>query len=315
MVGQLVLIKTQKPSQIVQQVVDRSLDKYTIDNLSKTQITNSKIQIEKELKDFPEFTSNEFIMTLNPNLDGKTMKKVSGLLNIPKGSAKHPLVVMIRGFVPPEQFFTGNGTINGSYFFARNGFITISPDFLGYGDSDKEADNVFESRFQTYTVVMELLKSIDSIPNWDGKNIFIWAHSNGGQIALTTLLVTGANYPTALWAPVSADFPFSILYYSGDADDHGKGLRRELSKFESVYDTDLYSITRYLDRIKAPIQLSQGAADDAVPAAWSDTLAKTLKEQGLTINYNKYPGADHQMTPLWNLVIERDLEFYKKQMK
>ncbi|HWA51805.1 MAG TPA: prolyl oligopeptidase family serine peptidase [Patescibacteria group bacterium] len=322
MVGQLILIKTQKPTQIVSQVVDRSLDKYTIDNLSNYWNTktdpSTTLRVTSQLKDFPEFTSSEFIMNFNPSTSLGTVvqtKKTSGLINIPKGEGKYPLVIMIRGYVPTEQYFTGNGTINGSYFFAKNGFITVAPDFLGYGDSDKESSNVFESRFQTYTTVMAVLKSVGQIPNWDGKNIFIWAHSNGGQIALTTLEITGVNYPTVLWAPVSSSFPFDILYYSDEADDQGKSLRKELSTFEDVYNTDLYSLNNYLDKIKAPIQLDQGTADDSVPVDWSDNLADNLKKQGLPVVYNKYPGADHMMTPLWNTVIQKDLEYFTKNLK
>ena len=99
-------------------------------------------------------------------------------------------------------------------YFRDNEYITLAPDFLGYGGSDSESSNIFESRFQTYTTVLTLLKSInkENFPNWDQKNIFIWAHSNGGQIALTVLEITGENYPTVLWAPVTESFPYSILF-------------------------------------------------------------------------------------------------------
>ena len=50
-----------------------------------------------------------------------------------------------------------------------------------------ESSDIFESRFQTYTTVLTLAKSLDSLEKWDQKNIFIWAHSNGGQIVLTFL--------------------------------------------------------------------------------------------------------------------------------
>src|SRR5581483_5534880 len=157
MIGQIMLIKTQKPTSIVQKVIDKSLDKYTIENL-RTQFANpdsqkgASFQITKDLKDFPTFTSKEFIMEFSPSFDS-IIKKTSGLINIPKGNEKHPLIIMIRGYVPKDQYFIGNGTINGSYFFAKNGFITVAPDFLGYADSDKEPDNVFEARFQTYTTI------------------------------------------------------------------------------------------------------------------------------------------------------------------
>jgi len=320
MVGQIVLIKTQKPTALVQKVIDRSLDKYTIPALQNawnnpSLFSNTTISIVKELKDYPKFTSSEFLMNANINIDGKTMNKVSGLINTPKGNGKYPLIVMIRGYVPSEQYFIGNGTINGSLYFAKNGFITIAPDFLGYGDSDKETPNVFESRFQTYTVMMALLKSINQIPNWDQKNVFIWAHSNGGQIGLTTLEITGLTYPTVLWAPVSSSFPFSILYYSDETEDRGKFLRKELSQFEDVYNTDLYSLSNYLGNIKAPIQLNQGTADDAVPVYWSDNLAKALMDQGNEVTYNKIPGADHSMNPKWDDIVKSDLEFFTKNLR
>src|SRR5258708_2595149 len=315
MVGEIVLIKTQKINPILNQVVDRSLDKYTIDNLSKVKINSPSFQVIKVLKDYSNFTSNEFSLEFDPTLQNGTTKKVSGLLNLPKDSNKHPLIVMLRGYVAIKDYFIGNGTINASLFFAKNGFITASPDFLGYGNSDGEPANIFESRFQTYTTAMALLKSIDLIPNWDHKNVFIWAHSNGGNIALTTLKITHLNSPTVLWAPVSASFPFSILYYSDEVADKGKFIRKSLSQFEDIYDANLYSLANYLDRIKSPIQLNQGTNDDAVPVSCSDSLAEILKKQGLNLNYNKYPGADHSMSPVWNSVIEKDLEFFRENVK
>ncbi len=315
MIGQILLIRTQKPSNLVRQIVDRSLDKYTIPNLAQVNINQSQIKTVKELKDYPNFTSNEFIMEANLNLDGKTMKKISGMLNIPKVGEKHPLIIMIRGFVPVNDYFIGNGTINASLFFANHGYMTIAPDFLGYGESDKEPENIFEARFQTYTTVMALLKSLDNVPNWDHKNVFIWAHSNGGNIALTALEATSVKYPTVLWAPVSSSFPFSILYYSDEVEDKGKFLRRELAKFEDVYNTDSYSLNNYLNLIKAPIQINQGSVDTSVPVEWSSALAKTLKDQGLDVNYNLIPNADHQMTPFWNNVIEKDLKYFNDSLE
>jgi dipeptidyl aminopeptidase/acylaminoacyl peptidase len=310
LLGQIAPIATQQPKSMTSQVPDRSLDKYTIPNLGNAKTPNVQIQVEKLVRDYPSFTSNLFAYSFDPTLQNGPTKKVSGLLNLPKGNGTYPIIVMIRGYVDPNGYFPGNGTINASLFFAGNGFITVAPDFLGYGESDKEASDIFEARFQTYTTVMVLLKSLGSIPQWDHKNVFIWAHSNGGQIALTTLEVTGVPYPTTLWAPVSSSFPFSILYYSDETADKGKWLRKTLSQFEDIYDTDLYSTPNYLTRIKASINLDQGTADTAVPVSWSDDLAKALKAQGTEIDYNVYPGADHVMTPLWNSVIQKDLQFF-----
>jgi len=298
----------------IAQVRPTPLLKYTIENLAKADIKPAEIQIGKVLKEDTKFTSYEFSMKFSPDLSNN-LKTISGLINIPKGTGPFPIVVMFRGYIDPTQYFIGEGTQPAASVLASNGFITVAPDFLGYGDSDKEAENVFESRFQTFTTAITTLKSISSIKNWDGKDIFIWGHSNGGQIALTTLEITGVNYPTVLWAPVSKPFPYSILYYTDDASDGGKFLRKQLSDFENDYDTDLYSLTKYLGNIKAPLQLNQGTADESVPLAWSDLLTKNLKESTISAEYIKYPGADHNLTPGWDQAVENALTFYQKHLQ
>lgn len=300
--------------------VPTPLAKYTIENLSNTQIYKSEIKIGEVLKEDKNFTSYLFTQEINPNLDGKTMKNLTGMINIPKGDVPFPLIFMNRGYVDPEIYSTGVGTRRSAEEYAKAGFITVAPDFLGYAGSDGNAADILESRFQTYTTALSTLFSIDSISSWDKQNVFIWGHSNGGQIALTLLEVTGAEFPTVLWAPVSKPFPYSVLYYTDESQDKGKFLRYEISKFEGIYDSDKFSIDEYFDRIKAPIQLHQGTADDAVPLAWSELLAKKLDlscKAGpcSTGDYYTYPGSDHNLSPAWDSVVARDIQFFKNHLK
>jgi len=131
---------------------------------------------------------------------------------------------------------------------------------------------------------------------------------------LTILEITRKTYPTVLWAPVSKPFPYSVLYYTDESQDGGKLIRRELAKFEEDYNTDLYSIETYFDRINAPIELHQGTIDDAVPVSWSNHLSKTLIDLSKDINYYVYPQADHNLNPSWNTVIERNLKYFQKNL-
>jgi dipeptidyl aminopeptidase/acylaminoacyl peptidase len=298
-----------------EQPIEKPYEKYTIENLSKTNIPTGTIFIQKELSKKENYTSYLFNHAFDPTFSGQKGKNVTGQINIPKGEGKFPLVLMIRGYVDENLYQTGMGTKNGAAYFANNGFITVAPDFLGYGGSDNEAGNIFESRFQTYTTVLSVLHSLASIKQWDGKNIFIWAHSNGGQIAFTTLAITGADYPTVLWAPVSKPFPYSILYFTDDSEDKGKFLRNELADFEKLYDVNLYSFDNYLDRIQAPLILHQGTADTAVPLSWSNSIVSLLKSKDKDISYYTYNGVDHNLQPSWNAVISADLSFYQKHMK
>jgi dienelactone hydrolase len=304
----------QTPESPISQIKPRPLDKYTIDNLSKIEVPGTQIEIGEPLVKEEKFTSYLFSMSFDPSISGKEKKKVTGLINIPTADGPFALVVMFRGFVDQELYKTGDGTRRAGEYFAQNGFITIAPDFLGYATSDSETGSIFESRFQTYTTALVLLNSLNSIPNWDGTNVFIWGHSNGGQIAIYVLEITGKAIPTTLWAPVSKPFPYSILYYTDESEDRGKLIRRELAAFEETYDPDLYSIDMYYDRIKAPIEVHQGTADDAVPREWSDELTKKLEELEIGFDYFVYPGADHNLNPSWGTVAARDLAFFNKQL-
>lgn len=300
------------------------LARYSIENLAKADIKPSEIILGKALKDEPKFTSYEYTMKFSPDLS-ENLKTTSGLINIPKSVNSStvnqlnifPVIVMFRGYVDPSIYKTGTGTLRAGEFFAENGFITVAPDFLGYGNSDKESTDIFETRFQTYVTAITLLKSLDhsTVQPFNHSQVFIWGHSNGGQIALTTLETTRAAYPTVLWAPVSKPFPYSILYYTDDASDSGKFLRSKTAEFEKNYDSDLFSLTKYLVNIKAPLQLNQGTNDDAVPVAWSNLLAKNLKEASVSAEYIKYPGADHNMNPLWSKAIQNSLEFFQKHIQ
>lgn len=299
----------------------RTLDKYTIENLSQATSSLGQIEIGEILKEDPKFTSYSFSWSFDPTFEGKNLKKVTGLINVPQGKGPFPIIVMFRGYVDQEIYQTGDGTRRGAEYFASSGFITLAPDFLGYGGSDKEANDIFESRFQTYTTAISLLESIEKfgLPNnlWDLKNIAIWGHSNGGHISLAALEITGKNYSTVLWAPVSQSFPYSILYYLDEVEDSGKLIIQKLSNFFDLYNPKLYSITNYYDKINkdVSIQLHQGTSDDAVPYLWSNNLSKILKKEDLKVNYYLYSGTDHNLQPDWNEAISRSLNFFLQNQK
>jgi dienelactone hydrolase len=317
----------------------RSFEGYSIENLSKARIVAGNINVVEEMSSENEFTSYLFEFKHDPTLSyNGDIKVTTGQINIPTVdrelfSVKYPVILMLRGYVDQQLYETGDGTKNAAAYFAENGYITIAPDFLGYGGSDEEAKNIFESRFQTYTTALSILKTIEMLsgnPNVlevssDIKEstilknqlinksfIFLWGHSNGGQIAITILEITKASYPTTLWAPVSKPFPYSILYYTDESEDRGKLIRSELAKFEADYDVEKYSLDNYFEFINSPLQVHQGTADDAVPIDWSDDFTDKLLELNLDLDYHTYPGADHNMRPVWNTVVSRDLEFFNR---
>ena len=303
---------------------EKPLLKYTFENLKKTTFTNNNITLGKPYSETTDSSSQLFYFK-SPNKPGDTaMDTVSGLMNLPKKPGKYPIIVMLRGFVPDNMYEPGVGTQHVAEALAKNGYITLAPDFLGFGESSSFSKDSFEARFQTYTTALSLLASLPTLNNGlaasysgtitaDPAKVGIWGHSNGGHIALSVLAISGKHYPTVLWAPVSKSFPYSILYYSDDADDHGKALRAVLANFERDYNADLFSPLNYYKWIKAPLSIHQGTNDEAVPEKWSENVTSLLKEEGIDVVYNVYQ-ADHNMVPSWNEAVKNSIDFYNKNL-
>lgn len=292
----------------------RPYDAYRFAALAERPAHPSTIEIGREMATYPEYTSYLFTYTSEG-------KRISGQLNLPNLSRTMPVVVMARGYVEKEQYTTGVGTKNAAAVYAKHGYITLAPDFSGYGESDPEDANALGARLTKPVEIIDLIDSLHSLPQVDTNQVYLWGHSNGGQIMLSVAEILGRRSDQSavrsvqvrgltLWAPVSKPFPYNILYYTDDADDQGKWLRHEIAQFEGTYDAYEYSLDRHLDWIAVPIQLQQGTADEAVPVSWSRALRDQLKEHEKMIQYYEYPGADHNLRPAWDTVVQRDLAWF-----
>ncbi|HAV14882.1 MAG TPA: hypothetical protein DCX25_00955 [Candidatus Pacebacteria bacterium] len=282
----------------------RTLDKYSFSRLRTRTYFPSALQMIKVLKKTPEFSSYVFMFTS----DGK---KVSGQMNLPNKTGKLPVIVMVRGYVDKEIYATGVGTKRASEALAQHGYITIAPDFLGYGESDPESNDIFEARFEKPVTVLNLLASVRMLPQADPKRVGIWGHSNGGQIALSVLEITQKNYPTVLWAPVTQGFPDSILQYVGELPDSGAYIKGELEKFHIRYADDEYSVAAHWDDMTAPLQVHQGLADEEVKSKQTKGVADGLKKLGKSVTLFTYPKEDHNFNQgSFATMMERDLQFF-----
>lgn len=286
----------------------RILDQYTFDRLAQRRYQSSPIQLEKMTEKTADFTTYLFSFFS----DGK---KVSGQVHIPSTSGKHPVLVMVRGYVDKEIYVPGVGTRRAAEVYAKHRYVTIAPDFLGYGNSASESADMLEARFEKPVTVLNLLASLGSLPQVDTRRVGLWGHSNGGQIVLSVLEISKRPYPTVLWAPVSQKFPDSILQFVDELPDKGEYLRGQLDLFHERYKDEDYSIQSHVEDIRAPIQLHQGTADALVPVAWSNDVYAKLKANGNSVNYFVYEGEDHNFSRgKWSQVVERDVQFFQKQL-
>jgi hypothetical protein len=326
-------IKTEKPLPLL---------KYSLQNLSQKEFAVKQgLKVEEMISEDTE--TGLYVLLFKYESQGKN---ISGALNlkVAENSQKKPAIIMLRGYVPAEIYYSGVGTKNAAAVFASNNYITLAPDFLGFGASDPEPTDTWEARFVKTVNVIDLIKTIQAFPEidlsqlenfpikkitLDPDKIGIWGHSNGGQIAISVLEVMQSNLPTTLWAPVLAPFPYSILYFSDEYEDEGKATRKYLSLFEEDYDVFDFSITQHLNQLHGPIQIQHGTNDDSALISWTEEfLAKVdlenerratdssqsseNKKENIEINFYKYPGANHNLQPNWDEAVQKDLSFFAK---
>ena len=301
-----------------EEIVVHPLEKYSYPNLKETTYASEPIAFGPIETEEDAYVTRLFTY----EVEGMT---VSGIAHLPNESGVYPVIIMNRGYVDKEVYTPGMGTNPFARYLARNGFITLSPDRLGYGTSDDPPAIDFADRLLAYPTVLQLLANVqtlnssldqvDSIAQADKDAVGMWAHSNGGQIALSVLELTQQKIPTVLWAPVSKPFPYSVLYYTDEFDDQGQYMRGAIADFEEVYDINNFSLTKYLDWIQSPIQLHQGGADDAVPVGWSNELYQILTDLDKDIEYQTYPSADHNMVPDWGTAAQSSLRFFEEQLR
>lgn len=242
-------------------------------------------------------------------------KKISGMMNLPVGyeNKKSPAIIMIRGFADSEGYFIGSGSWKVADELARNGFVTVSLDFLGFGLSDGESKDILEARFEKPMGVLDLIESVKKLDFVDPEKIGIWAHSNGGQIAISVLEVTGGGYPTVLWAPMTNPFPNSVLDTMDENTESGKIVKTRIDEFEKEYDSNLYSIDNFYDWVGAPILIHQGTADVWCKVEWQQDLRNKLKGFGKEVFLDIRNGNDHNLKQDWDKVVEQDVIFFKEK--
>jgi cephalosporin-C deacetylase-like acetyl esterase len=241
-------------------------------------------------------------------------KTISGMLNLPSTvrSNKLPAIVMIRGYAESAGYFVGSGSWKAADELARNGFVTISLDFLGYGLSTGESKDILEARFEKPVGVLDLIESVKKLDYVDSTKIGLWSHSNGGQIAISVLEITGQNYPTVLWAPMTNPFPQSVLETMDDSEN-GKIVKQKIANFEKDYDSKLYSIDNFYEWINSPILIHQGTADVWCKVKWQQDLQSRLQKLGKEVRLDIRQGSDHNLKQSWDEVIKMDIEFFREK--
>lgn len=296
-------------------VISHELVKYDFDSLKARGGVASEIKVLDKIEGIEKrrnYNVGFVTREISFESDGK---KVSGMLNYrPEKSSLSPVIIMIRGYADGINYYPGYGSWRVADQLAADGYATFSLDFLGYGNSDKMADDGLEARFHKVVEVLDLIESIKALPWVDKSKIGIWAHSNGGQIALSVLETTGARYPAVLWAPMTNAFPQSLIDTSDEGEDRQKTIDY-VNLFLKKYDGRRYAFENYYSWVKAPVLILQGTKDDWCKVEWQQKVVADLQKNGKQAELKTFDGDDHNFSKDWNTAVEETKGWFRSSFR
>jgi dipeptidyl aminopeptidase/acylaminoacyl peptidase len=238
-------------------------------------------------------------------------------MQVPRGEGPFPVVILNHGYIPPSQYVSGSDTWRPADHLARNGFLTLAPDFRGWAGSTSGSNY-----FRTGLVIdaLNLISSLDSIPQADTRYIGMWGHSMGGGVTLTSLVVDSRIDAAVLYAPVSGDFADNYEKW-GDANSEAMGEGDTVRDLyvEAVEDANYVrqvSPINYLKHVQAPVQIHQGTVDVTTPPGWAEAIAEGLSAAEKDIEYFAYEGQNHAFQgAAWRLFLDRITAFYDAELR
>lgn len=284
---------------------EAELNPLSIEGLRKRVYPEREIELQNAI------TTDEGLETwkFSYDSDGYT---IYGLLEKPASEAPlkgWPVIIVAHGYIPPGVYSTVHNYRAVTRYYASNGFLVLKPDYRGHDRS--EGNSGGPTATINYSIdVLNLINQIDSIPDADTDNIFLYGHSMGGEIGLRVLTVSKALRGATLWAAVTKPFP--NLYFLRKRDP--QEAERHLKSIEALFAPEEYSLlspNNYFDSIDIPILIHHGTQDESVPFEWSISFREELDEAQVDYTFYQYPGENHNISKSFFKVMDRDMAFFR----
>jgi len=213
-----------------------------------------------------------------------------GFINIPAGEGPCAVVVMLHGYVAPEEYATLDYSTRYADALAQAGFIVVHPNLRGYAPSPR-ADNLFGSGdtrdvLNLISLIRNQAGSAGLLEKADGQRIGLWGHSMGGGIVLRALIADPEIKAALLYASVHADEAENLRHF----DDDGRGNEKIRIPDSAL---ELISPIDHLGEIQAVLSVHHGEADGVVPVKWSEDLCAQLEELGVEAECTFYANQPH----------------------
>lgn len=277
-----------------------------IDNGGLTQITDGFLGgideadlVEPELIHYPTF-------------DGK---QIPALLYRPEGEGPFPVILSIHG--GPEAQERPTYAYGGMYQYLLNlGIGVLAPNIRGSTGYGKSYQKLIHRDFggDDLKDMEAAAKYLQSLPWVNASRIGVYGGSYGGFAVLSCV----SRLPDYWAAAVDIVGPSNLVTFAKAVPPTWKRFMAEWvgdPETEADFLMERSPIT-YVDQIKAPLFVIQGANDPRVVKSESDQIVQRLRDRGVDVRYDVYDDEGHGFTKRENELKELadTTEFFAKYL-
>ena len=222
---------------------------------------------------------------------------IHGFVNVPYGEGPFPVVIMLHGSVPRDEYKTLDYTTRYADDLAKQGYIVLHPNLRNFPPSSL-TERIRDSN-TGYTIdVLNLLAFLREMAGKEGifktadiSRVGIWGHSIGGSIAMRSMSVEPDAFKAAvLYGAVSQRYA-TVTEGSG------------------IFD---------FSAVETKISIHHGESDEVISVEQSRKLCSQFQQLGIDPECFFYEGQPHTFyRDQWAdpLFMERTIEFFDRYLK
>lgn len=213
-----------------------------------------------------------------------------GFINIPPGDGPFPVVVMLHGYVEPEEYTTLGYTTRYADAMTEAGYLVVHPNLRGYAPSATAENTLGIGDTIDVMNLLSLLRNQAGTSGFlqkaDMDHLGLWGHSMGGGIVMRALILDPGIDAALLYASINADEEINLNHF----EDDGRGIMGVSMPIGAL---ERISPLGQLDSISAPVSIYHGEADAVVPVDWSRELCDLLDGLDVKVECTIYPNQEH----------------------
>jgi dipeptidyl aminopeptidase/acylaminoacyl peptidase len=248
--------------------------------------------------------------------------RVSGIMNVPAGRGPFPVLVFNHGYIDPDIYVTGQGLAREQDWLARRGYVVLHTDYRNHAGSDDDASVDYRLRLPYAIDVVNAVRAVkrSDLPYLDGDRVGLLGRSMGGSVTLNALVARPAMVDSAVVYASTSSLAADNWrqFYRGDG-----GRARINARMRRTYGLPgqspafwrAASPRPYFDRVRVPVLLHHGTADDTCPIAWSRETVRALRDAGKSARLLTYAGEGHTMYAAWERSMRRTHAFFQRHLR